>query len=58
MAINFIYTKNKSNIQPTNNAQFNNVKKQKDTKVDKPNNMKNIKSVNTKRKTKTKNETE
>lgn len=58
MAINFIYPKNKSNIQPANNTQSNNVKKQKDTKVDKPNNMKNIKSVNTKRKTKTKNETE
>lgn len=58
MAINFIYPKNKSNIQPTNNTQFNNAKKQKDTKVDKPNNMKNIKSVNIKRKTKTKNETE
>lgn len=58
MAINFIYPKNKSNIQPTSNTQSNNVKKQKDTKVDKPNNMKNIKSVNTKRKTKIKNETE
>ena len=43
MAINFIYPKNKSNIQPANNTQSNNVKKQKDTKVDKPNNMKNIK---------------